>query len=584
MSVLNFFSLLGGLALFLFGMDTMGNALEKQAGGRLQTILSRLTDNPLKGFGLGLAVTAVIQSSSATTVMVVGFVNSGIMQLHQAIGIIIGSNVGTTVTSWLLSLTGLEGDSLFITLLKPSSFSPVLAFIGIVLYMFCKSEKKKGVGTILIGFAVLMTGMETMSGAVKPLANEPWFTDLFLAFSNPILGILAGAILTAIIQSSSASVGILQALCATGVVTYATALPIVMGQNIGTCATALISSVGANKDARRVAIVHLYFNVIGVIFFSTIYYTLNAVIGFGFVNESASAVGIAVIHSTFNILASFVMLPFSALLEKLAMLTIKDDKKPDQFQLLDERLLSTPAVATDRARVVTCDMAEVARMSLLQAMSLTHNFSAELADKVDRQEDSIDHYEDQLGTYLVKLSACDMTMADSHSVNTLLHTISDFERIGDHAANLCKTAREMNDKQIIFSDAAQRELGVLEAAIQDLIDRTITSFEKNDMTEAAKVEPMEQVIDDLVRQIKTRHIARLQAGTCSIEYGFVLNDLLTNYERVADHCSNIAVAMIEVAQNSFDTHAYLGKIKEGDEAFNERFAKYLARYPLSKES
>ena len=584
MSIFNFFSLLGGLALFLFGMDTMGNALEKQAGGKLQTILSRLTDSPLKGFGLGLAVTAVIQSSSATTVMVVGFVNSGIMQLHQAIGIIIGSNVGTTVTSWLLSLTGLQGDSLFISLLKPSSFSPLLAFIGIVLYMFCKSEKKKGVGTILIGFAVLMTGMETMSGAVQPLADEPWFTDLFLAFSNPILGILAGAILTAIIQSSSASVGILQALCTTGVVTYATALPIVMGQNIGTCATALISSVGANKDARRVAFVHLYFNIIGVIFFSTIYYSLNAVIGFAFVNESASAVGIAIIHSTFNILASIVMLPFSSLLEKLAILTIKDDKKPDQFQLLDERLLSTPAVAAGRARVVTCDMAEVARMSLLQAMSLTHNFSAELADKVDRQEDSIDHYEDQLGTYLVKLSACDMTMADSHSVNTLLHTISDFERIGDHAQNLCKTAREMNDKNIVFSDAAQRELGVLEAAIQDLIDRTITSFEKSDMGEAAKVEPMEQVIDDLVRQIKTRHIARLQAGTCSIEYGFVLNDLLTNYERVADHCSNIAVAMIEVAQDSFDTHAYLGKIKEGDEDFEKRFAKYLARYPLSKES
>ena len=580
MSIFNVFSLLGGLALFLFGMDIMGKALEKQAGGKLQTILSKLTDNPIKGFALGLAVTAVIQSSSATTVMVVGFVNSGIMQLHQAIGIIMGSNVGTTVTSWLLSLSGLEGSSFLVKLFKPSSFSPVLAFIGILLYMFTKSERKKGIGTIFLGFATLMTGMSTMSSAVAPLENEAWFTSLFVRFSNPILGVLAGAVLTAIIQSSSASVGILQALSSTGAITFGSAIPIIMGQNIGTCVTALISSIGANKNARRAAMVHLYFNVIGMLVFLVGFYSLNAAFHFAFVDEAINAFGIAVVHSCFNLAATLILLPFSGGLEKLAILTIPDGKEegPEQFQLLDPRLLNTPAVAVDRARVTTCDMAEISRMCLLQAMSLTHTWDEGLNGSVLRSEDAVDRYEDALGTYLVQLSSKAMTQADSRSVNTLLQTIGDFERISDHAVNLTRTAREIHEKSVAFSQHAQEELEVLEGAVQDLLGHTIDSFEKNDLSMAARVEPLEQVIDTLVREIKTRHIARLQDGSCSLEYGFVLNDLLTNYERIADHCSNIAVAMIEVAQDSFDTHAYLSKLKEGDKGFRQLYEQYRKRY------
>ena len=580
MSIFNVFSLLGGLALFLFGMDIMGKALEKQAGGKLQTILSKLTDNPIKGFALGLAVTAVIQSSSATTVMVVGFVNSGIMQLHQAIGIIMGSNVGTTVTSWLLSLSGLEGSSFLVKLFKPSSFSPVLAFIGILLYMFTKSERKKGIGTIFLGFATLMTGMSAMSSAVAPLENEAWFTSLFVRFSNPILGVLAGAVLTAIIQSSSASVGILQALSSTGAITFGSAIPIIMGQNIGTCVTALISSIGANKNARRAAMVHLYFKVIGVLVFLVGFYSLNAAFHFAFVDEAINAFGIAVVHSCFNLAATLILLPFSGGLEKLAILTIPDGKEegPEQFQLLDPRLLNTPAVAVDRARVTTCDMAEISRMCLLQAMSLTHTWDEGLNGSVLRSEDAVDRYEDALGTYLVQLSSKAMTQADSRSVNTLLQTIGDFERISDHAVNLTRTAREIHEKSVAFSQHAQEELEVLEGAVQDLLGHTIDSFEKNDLSMAARVEPLEQVIDTLVREIKTRHIARLQDGSCSLEYGFVLNDLLTNYERIADHCSNIAVAMIEVAQDSFDTHAYLSKLKEGDKGFRQLYEQYRKRY------
>ena len=444
MTIFNVFSLLGGLALFLFGMDIMGKALEKQAGGQLQKILSKLTDSPLKGFFLGLCVTAIIQSSSATTVMVVGFVNSGIMELHQAIGVIMGSNVGTTVTSWILSLSGLQGDSVLIKMLKPTSFSPLLAFIGILLYM-CKSEKKKGVGTILIGFAVLMTGMTTMSNAVLPLQGEEWFTSLFVRFSNPILGVLVGALVTGIIQSSSASVGILQALSATGVITYGSAIPIIMGQNIGTCVTALISSVGATKNARRAAMVHLYFNIIGVTIFLFGFYGLNAVCHFAFVDSTIEAWGIAVVHSAFNILATLILLPFANGLEKLAILTIPDSPEKESFALLDERLLNTPAVA----------VAELARVGVVQAMSLTHQWNDELAQKVRDEESTVDRYEDALGTYLVKLSGRELNHADSQSVNTLLHTISDFERISDHSVNLLESAEEMHQKNIEFSKDAQ---------------------------------------------------------------------------------------------------------------------------------
>ena len=578
MTVFNVFSLLGGLALFLFGMDIMGKALEKQAGGQLQKILSKLTDNPLKGFFLGLCVTAVIQSSSATTVMVVGFVNSGIMELHQAIGVIMGSNVGTTVTSWILSLSGLQGDSFLINMLKPTSFSPVLAFIGILLYMG-KSEKRKGVGTILIGFAVLMTGMTAMSNAVLPLQNEAWFTNLFIRFSNPLLGVLVGAVVTGIIQSSSASVGILQALSATGVITYGSAIPIIMGQNIGTCVTALISSVGANKNARRAAMVHLYFNIIGVTLFLAVFYGANLLLDFAFVNETVTAWGIAVVHSIFNLTATAVLLPFANGLEKLAILTIPDDAEKESFALLDERLLNTPAVAVERARAATADMAELARVGVVQAMSLTHKWDDSLAQKVREEEEKVDKYEDALGTYLVKLSSREMSHADSQSVNTLLHTISDFERISDHSVNVLSSAEEIHAKSIEFSKDAQEELQVLEGAVQNVLSRTTDAFRKGDLHMAGKVEPLETVVDELVRAIKARHVARLQTGSCSIEYGFVLEDLLTNYERVCDHCSNVAVAQIEVAQDSFDTHAYLNDLRYGNETKeSEQFQRRLDRY------
>ena len=584
MTIFNVFSLFGGLAMFLFGMDTMGKALEKQAGGQLQKILSRLTDNPIKGFALGLIVTAIIQSSSATTVMVVGFVNSGIMQLHQAIGIIMGSNVGTTVTSWILSLSGLEGDTFFIQLLKPSSFSPLLAFIGIILYM-CRSERKKGIGTIFIGFAILMTGMSAMSAAVEPLENEPWFTEMFVKFSNPILGVLAGTILTAIIQSSSASVGILQALSSTGVITYSSALPIIMGQNIGTCATALISSVGTNKNARRAAMVHLYFNLIGVTVFLVSFYTLNSFLHFSFVGDIIEPWGIAIVHSLFNLCTTIILLPFANVLEKLAVFTIPDDAKKEEFALLDERLLNTPAVAAERARAATADMAELARVGVLQAMSLTHNWNEEMARKVAEQEKQVDRYEDALGTYLVKLSSCELNHEDSKHVNTLLHTISDFERISDYSVSVMESAREIHEKSVSFSHDAREELQVLEDVVQDLLNRTTEAFRKDDLHLAGKVEPMETVVNELVRAIKARHIARLQAGSCSIEYGFVLDDLLTSYSRVCDHCSNVAVAQIEVAQDSFDTHAYLKDLRHGNaaeesEAFRRRLDRYRARYPF----
>ena len=588
MTIFNVFSLFGGLALFLFGMDIMGKALEKQAGGQLQKILSKLTDNPIKGFFLGLCVTAVIQSSSATTVMVVGFVNSGIMELHQAIGVIMGSNVGTTVTSWILGLSGLQGDSFWIQMLKPTSFSPILAFLGIILYMG-KSEKRQGVGTIMIGFAVLMTGMTTMSQAVAPLQNEAWFTNLFVRFSNPILGVLVGAIVTGVIQSSSASVGILQALSSTGVITFGSAIPIIMGQNIGTCVTALLSSVGANKNARRAAMVHLYFNIIGVTLFLTVFYGLNAVLHFTFVNDTITAWGIAVVHSVFNLTATAVLLPFANVLEKLAIATIPDDAQKESFALLDERLLNTPAMAVERARSATAEMAELARVGVIQAMSLTHKWDDALAQKVRDEEEKVDHYEDALGTYLVKLSGREMSHADSQSVNTLLHTISDFERISDHSVNLLESAEEMHTKEVQFSKDAREELQVLEDAVQDTLNRTTDAFRKSDLHLASKVEPLEQVVDELVRAIKARHIARLQAGSCSIEYGFILDDLLTNYERVCDHCSNVAVAQIEVAQDSFDTHAYLNDLKSGhdskeSEQFQRRLDRYRERYLFPEEN
>ena len=583
MGMTNALNLLCGLALFLYGMHVMGEGLTRASGGKLESILESLTKSKIKAVLLGAGVTAIIQSSSATTVMVVGFVNSGIMRLSQAAGVIMGANIGTTVTSWILSLTGLQGDSLLLTLCKPATFTPVLAFIGVCLLLFAKGDKKHDAGSIMIGFAVLMTGMTTMSNAVLPLQGEEWFTSLFVRFSNPILGVLVGALVTGIIQSSSASVGILQALSATGVITYGSAIPIIMGQNIGTCVTALISSVGATKNARRAAMVHLYFNIIGVTIFLFGFYGLNAVCHFAFVDSTIEAWGIAVVHSAFNILATLILLPFANGLEKLAILTIPDSPEKESFALLDERLLNTPAVAVERARSATADMAELARVGVVQAMSLTHQWNDELAQKVRDEESIVDRYEDALGTYLVKLSGRELSHADSQSVNTLLHTISDFERISDHSVNLLESAEEMHQKNIEFSKDAQEELQVLEDAVQDILSRTTDAFRKGDLHLASKVEPLEAVVNELVRAIKAHHIARLQTGSCSIEYGFVLDDLLTNYERVCDHCSNVAVAQIEVAQDSFDTHAYLNDLRHGkdtkeSEEFHRRLDKYRERY------
>ena len=582
MTIFDFLTMLGSLSLFLFGMSVMGTALEKRAGGSLKAILAKLTSGRFSGLLTGLAVTAVIQSSSATTVMVVGFVNSGLLSLRQSIPVIMGANIGTTVTAWLLSLSGISGDSLFLQLLKPSSFTPVLAVIGIILYLTGKG-KKKDTGLILLGFATLMFGMESLSGSVSGLRNDPNFTKFFLMFSNPILGVLAGAILTGIVQSSSASVGILQALSSTGAVSYGAAIPIIMGQNIGTCVTALISSVGANKNARRAAMVHLYFNIIGVTLFLAVFYGLNLVLDFSFIHETVTPWGIAVVHSIFNLTATAVLLPFANGLEKLAILTIPDDAEKESFALLDERLLKTPAVAVERARAATAEMAELARVGVVQAMSLTHTWDDTLAQKVRDEEQKVDQYEDALGTYLVKLSSRELSHADSQSVNTLLHTISDFERISDHSVNLLSSAEEIHSKNIEFSKDAREELQVLEGAVQDVLSRTTDAFRKDDLHLAGKVEPMETVVDELVRAIKARHVARLQAGSCSIEYGFVLEDLLTNYERVCDHCSNVAVAQIEVAQDSFDTHAYLNDLRYGNdtkesEQFRRRLDRYRERY------
>lgn len=580
MSIFNVFTLFGGLAMFLFGMDVMGKALEKQAGNKLQMILAKMTDNRVKGFALGLAVTAIIQSSSATTVMVVGFVNSGLMQLRQAIGIIMGSNVGTTVTAWLLSLSGVEGDSFLMQLLKPTGFSPILALIGIILYMFCKKERLKGIGVILLGFAILMTGMNIMSEAMSPLADMPEFQALFLKFEMPILGLLFGAALTAVLQSSSASVGILQALSLTGSITIGSALPIILGQNIGTCVTALISSIGANKAARRTAMVHLYFNVIGSLLFMAAFYGLNAVLHFPFLGAAVTPFTIAVIHTCFNVLATCVLLPFATVLEKLACFTVPERENPGKTEMLDERLLITPAVAVRTSRNQTVNMAQTVRSNLLKAMSLTHTWDTKHAESVVETEDLIDTYEDKIGAYLMKLSEKDLNVEDTHDVNIMLHTIGDFERIGDHAYNIYDSAVEIRDKNIVFSDTAQKELAVLESVIQDILDKTLYAYENHDLQQATKIEPLEQVVDDLVRSMRDRHIRRLQSGCCSVTSGYILQDLMIDYERIADHCSNIAAAMIEVAENKYDIHEYVNTIRDANEKFDERYAKYGRRYTL----
>lgn len=586
MGMTNVLNMLCGLALFLYGMHVMGEGLTRASGGKLEGILEKLTKSKLKAVLLGAAVTAVIQSSSATTVMVVGFVNSGIMRLSQAAGVIMGANIGTTITSWILSLTGIQGDNLLLTLCKPSTFTPVLAMIGVICLLFTKSDKKHDAGSILVGFAVLMTGMEMMSGAVKPLANVPEFTNILLMFTNPILGVIAGMLLTAIIQSSSASVGILQALCATGAVKYSAALPIIMGQNIGTCVTALLAGVGASKNAKRAALIHLYFNIIGTVLFMAAFYGINAVFPFAFLDDAANAAGIAVIHTTFNIIATAVLLPFSGTLEKLATLTIRDDntvERIDDFQLLDERFLSNTAFAVEQCKVVTDRMAQLTREAIFDAIALVDGgeYTVEKAERIEALETKIDRYEDKLGTYMVKLSRAKLSQKDGHTLSLLLHSISDFERISDHAVNLLDSVKEMNEKKMSFSPAAASELHVFSLAVRDIIERSFDSFLRDDVELAKTVEPLEACIDDINVNIKSRHIERLTTGQCTIELGFVLTDISTNFERVSDHCSNIAVYEIQVPKDEYDAHEYLQNVKHQEHAeFDREEMAYEKRYRL----
>lgn len=582
MFILNAITLIGGIALFLFGMRLMGEGLEKTSGGKLKSILENLTSSRFKGVLLGLGVTAIIQSSSATTVMVVGFVNSGIMQLSQSIGVMMGANIGTTVTAWLLSLSSINSNGNFILeFLKPSTFSPILAFIGIVLYMFTKKQKNHDIGSIFLGFAILMTGMETMSGAVTPLADVPAFQNILLLFSNPILGILMGALLTAIIQSSSASVGILQALSVTGAVKYSNAIPIILGQNIGSCAITLISSIGTNKNAKRAAVIRLCFNIIGTAVFMILFYLLKAIIGFTFIEDSVSSFNIAIIHSAFNIFTTIILFPFAKQLEKLAYIIISDkgeDKKP---QLLDERLLATPGIAVAQAKKLTDHMAEEACMSLKNAMSLLTKYDSKIAEDIVKCENEIDMYEDKLGTYLVKLSRESLNLDDSHEVSNLLHNIGDFERMSDHAVNIYEVALEIHDKGMKFSEDAIKEIGVITNALNEILDMTTKAFIDEDIELAKCIEPLEQVIDSLKKKMKSRHVLRLQHAECTIETGFVFSELLTNYERVADHCSNVAVCLIQIANDSFETHEYLSHVKgDGENDFVERYETFKKKYRI----
>lgn len=589
MDIFILLSLIGGLALFLYGMEVLGDGLKKASGGKLEIILEKLTSNKLMAVLLGAGVTAVIQSSSATTVMVVGFVNSGIMKLSQAVGVILGANVGTTITAWFLSLTGVEGSNFFLQLLKPSSFSPVLAIVGVAILMTSKKEKQRDIATIMIGFAVLMFGMDTMSDAVKPLADIPEFTNLLLMFSNPILGMLVGLILTAIIQSSSASIGILQALCISGAVSYSTAIPIIMGQNVGTCVTALLSSTGAGKNAKRAALVHLYYNLIITSGFMILFYAVNAVVHFRFLQDPASALGVAVFHTTFNAIAVVVMFPFSSVLEKLAYLTIPQTKEElevretakGEIQLLDARFLDTPGLALEHCRNAAQDMAGYAREALFLSMELIDKFNKKAADRVVELENLVDHYEDELGSYLVKLSSRHLTEKDSQELSVILHCIGDFERISDHAINIMESAREMADKELAFSKKAEEEFRIFTGAVRDIVNTSVLVFQEEDLKLAAMVEPLEEVIDYLNTEVKRRHMKRLRKGKCTIEMGFVLSDLTTNYERVSDHCSNIALCLLQLNEENFETHEYQDNLVSKDNvAFMAEVKRLKEHYQL----
>lgn len=584
MNLFDVFYLLGGLAMFLFGMHLMGESLERQAGRRLKSILGQLTNKPLKGVLLGTAVTAVIQSSSATTVMVVGFVNSGIMQLNQAIPVIMGANIGTTITSWILSLTGIRSDSLLMTLLKPSTFSPLIAFAGIVLLL--TSRRRRDTAGIMLGFSVLMFGMEQMSAAVAGLAEVPAFRELLVLFTNPLFGVAVGALVTAIIQSSSASVGILQAIANTGSLTYGAALPIIMGQNIGTCITAILSSIGANRNAKRVGMVHLYFNLIGTGVFLSVFYVLDWLIGFTFTALPINAFGIAVAHTSFNIGTVILLYPMRSLLEWLARKTIRDSKESEKLELLDQRLLNTPSVAIEQCRRLTVDMANLAQQAFLLADGLLDQYDAKVATEVEEIEQTVDRYEDRLGAYLLQVSALHLSEYESKEVSKLLYSIGDFERISDHAVNLTEVAQELHTKNIGFSPEAQVETSTMRAAVKEIMALTVKVFDTNNQELARKVEPLEEVVDVLRETIKANHIERLRTGTCTIELGFVLSDLLTNLERISDHCSNIAVNVMEqTGRGGLESHAYLHELHEGapNSSFRMQYEAYLNKYDIASK-
>ena len=582
MNIFDVLTLIGGLCLFLFGMNIMGDALERRAGGSLKKILAKLTKNKLTGFLTGLVVTSVIQSSSATTVMVVGFVNSGVMTLRQSIGVIMGVNIGTTVTAWVLSLGGISSDNLFMQLLKPTSFTPVLALIGTALLMFGKTSKKKDTGTILLGFATLMFGMDTMSGAVSGLADVPAFQNMFLLFKNPILGVLVGAVLTAILQSSSASVGILQALSSTGQVSYGAAVPIIMGQNIGTCITALLSSFGTNKNAKRAAVVHLSFNVVGTVIWLSVFSIFSAWLKPALLNASATYLGIAVAHSAFNIACTVLLLPMSSLLEALAIRLVPDTNKQEIVAELDERLLATPPIALECCNNLVCEMAELSVSALKTGLNMLHKYDSGTADEIRKAEEKADHYEDILGTYLVKLSGHQISDSDSSTVSKLLKAIGDFERISDHSINLLESAEELCGKEILFTDSARKELDTMCSAVSEILTLSYTAFVKNDLQAARNVEPLEQVIDGLKEKMRNSHIARLKNGECTIEAGFVWADLLTNLERTADHCSNIAVCVIDAAAHTMNLHESLRSMKQDNDEFNKKFAEYKEKYVIAE--
>jgi len=582
LSVYDVFGLMGGLAMFLFGMHIMGESLEKRAGSKLKPILEHLTSHPFRAVMLGAGVTAIIQSSSATTVMVVGFVNSGIMQLRQAIGVVMGANVGTTITAWLLSLIGIQSSNFWLTLLKPSAFSPLMAFAGIILLL--TSKRHKDTAGILLGFAVLMFGMEQMAGSVKGLSHDPGFISLLTMFTNPLIGVLAGAVVTAVIQSSSASVGILQALSLTGNLNYGAALPIIMGQNIGTCVTAIISSVGANRNAKRVAAVHLIFNLLGTAVFLILFYLLNAFLRFSFMQSPISAFGIAVIHSLFNLATTALLYPFIAALEKIARKLIPDDRRGELFVMLDDRLLNTPAIAIAQCRKQTMEMAVHSRDALLKADGLLDQFSRNVFELVGEMESRVDQYEDKLGGYLVKISAQPLSKAESHEAFKLLHIIGDLERISDHAVNLSEAAEEMYNKGLSFSQEAQQDVAVMRRAVRDILSLTVEALLHNSADQAQRVEPLEEVVDTLRDTIKAGHIKRLQTGACTLEMGFVLSDVLNNLERVSDHCSNLAAGLIEIERGgNADAHAYMKALRDGESGrlFQTLYEEYLRQYPLN---